>query len=331
MTISTQAQAGSYQAARLVCRKWQPGLFFACHFLSKTQRFAIYCLTALAQQLEQIADPSGTVIKDVPGGTASDAQAMNPCASDCSTNAPCGGRESSQQRRAVCLAVLDHLYAGRPTGKPELDSFRDVAAAYAVPRSYWERLVDGLIDRAVVRRYATWARLRSQLHDTAAMGAMFAACVWAWERDGRGASDQLDRACAFGIGVGLTSVLADFCNHWTRGRLMIPLDDLVRFKLSEREMGEFVAAGTCAGDERVLDLMSFEVRRARSLIRGGLKRINTMPEASHRRALWALSAHYTSLLDRVEHAGVFAAPVRVSTWERLRGLPRMIRAVRAVG
>src|SRR6185295_8772142 len=89
----------AYTAARAMCRRAARELFFASHFLAREQRHALYVIHAVLGQLHEIVHHPGT--------------AEQPA-------------ETFEQKRAVCGSVLEHLWAGEATGKPELDGFHAV-------------------------------------------------------------------------------------------------------------------------------------------------------------------------------------------------------------
>ena len=66
-----------------------------------------------------------------------------------------------------------------------------------------------------------------------------------------------------GMAVELTRVLRDLNKETHRNRVLLPLEDLIRFKYSEKELmrGEV--------NERFGELMKFEAERAREMYRSG--------------------------------------------------------------
>ena len=171
---------------------------------------AAYCLAAVGRQIVEIAVPgvAGGERDKPTGRSAGGATEVSDAADVDAGCACCEGGESGEQRRAVCMAVLDHLYSGQPTGKPELDGFSQIAEQFALPRELWDRLVEGLIERSAVRRYATWGRLRDHLERTAGTAGRLAVRVLI-DRSLHGdlSSSVDDRVLALGTGMGLVHVL----------------------------------------------------------------------------------------------------------------------------
>ena len=125
----------------------------------------------------------------------------------------------------------------------------------------------------------------------------------------------------------LAVILTHIPQQWQRGRLLLPLDDLVRFELTERDLSKFIDAKTCAGDQRWRDLMAFEADRARNLFRGGARFLESIDDQRVRRAVATLGLLYGGLLETIErHNGdVFDLHPQWSYWQRLKRYPRAVK------
>ena len=319
---------GQYRAAKSVCRQWLAEVFFASYLLPKPRRMGAYCLAAVGRQIVEIAVPTPPHDKRGESSTRP-VDNTGEAVSDCQS---CQAGESDEQRRAVCLAVLDHLYAGKPTGKPELDGFSQVAQYLAIPREQWDRLVDGLIEQSAVRRYATWARMRDHLERTAGIAAQLGVRLFIDPSQRQAVYSSVhERVAAMGAGTGLTKILADLGNLGRHGRLMLPLDDLLKFELTEADVLRFIEMGTSGNDRRWRRLITFETARARNLIRGGAGALSSLEGDWARRAVAVVAAQYLGLLDQIERGDVFAHRPRTRPWHRLAQLPGAVRMAAAAG
>jgi 15-cis-phytoene synthase len=322
-----RSQDDSYRVARQWCRQRVPDLFFASHFLDRGRRRAAYHLFAVYQQLHEIlAEPTA----------CTDAQSceLDAAASGCATPEACAsgcaaGAESPGVRRSVCSAVLEHLYAGQPTGRPELDGFAAAAQAYGLSRDRFETLCDGLAAEAGVKRYATWQRLHEDLNRSAGSAAML---VWQ-VLTGPGKADSgatvEHQVIAAGVAMRMGVVLCRVPLDWRAGRLLLPLYDLVKFGLSERDVAQFTEAGGCQADVRWSELMAFQIERVRNLYRGAARSLTELHDDGARRAAAATAAMFSSMMDRLEQADgdPFAAQIHNSNWNRLTSMPRAFRLV----
>ncbi len=334
MLVSTpdrRAESLQFRATRSLCRAELQELFFASHFLPKPLRGALYGVAAVGSQLLEIACPTP------PRQNENQIPTVNPTAAGRFTDEPvadsscccCEAGDSGSQRRAVCMAILDHLYTGQPTGKPELDGFKRVADRYGLPRSLWDTFVHGLVDLESVRRYATWTRLRDHLDRTTGTIADLAVRVLSQgsipDPSGR------HRSAALGTGLGLALILAHLRQDLRKDRLRLPLDDLVRFGLTETDLKRFADTGTTGGDPRWQRLIGHETDRAKHLIRGGTRAAFSVLEPSARRATAVLAAIYLGLLEQISKHDLFAVHPQIGPWQRLRQLPVAIRMTAAAG
>jgi len=300
-----------YRAARDACRSGAPDLFFASYFMPKHTRHAVFSLVAVYLQLADILKPQAPLSNDPPPDDT------------CSSETP-------QQKREVCAAILEHLYQGKPTGKPELDSFYQIVSSYNLPRQHFESLADGIMQEATIPRYATWTRLRKQLDQTAGTAALIASGVPRTQ----GANPALNKtaihqARAWAVGMRMVSILRQVDDDWQHGRLMLPQEDLNRFGLSENDIARFHDRHTTAHDPRWTQLMKFQIGRVKSLLRGGSRCLHTAYSHKTPRAAAVLSAMYWGLLDDFERRGAdpFAPLPEATMWDRLRYLPKALRLV----
>jgi squalene synthase HpnC len=88
---------------------------------------------------------------------------------------------------------------------------------------------------------------------------------------GVSAEVELGRADAICTGLQLANFWQDIALDWAKGRVYLPVDDMARFGVSERQIADGIA------DERWRRLMAFEVARTRDLLRSGLPLASALP------------------------------------------------------
>ena len=311
-------QRDRYRAARELCRKRSPDLFFASHFAAKTQRYALYVLDAMAHQLDEIMGPPQV-------GTNPPAIVSAQAASCCSSGS-CEG-ESIAQRQQVCLAVIDHLLGGLETGKPELDAFLDVQPKLELPRVWFEQWIAGLASERSLPRYATWKRLSETIGASGGVPSLLAARVLASHGEFSAVAES--QFLAWGSAIRLCAALANIGEDWKHGRVLLPLDDLIKHHLTEKDIATFTQQGTSRGDDRWLSLMQFELDRIRNLFRGGAKALSALNDEGARRTFTATGVFAMRRLEKLVKTGgdSFAMKVTMSTFERLASMPRVVRMV----
>lgn len=285
-----------YRAARDHCRRTAPTLLLACGFLPKPRRHDVFTVWAVLHQLLDIMHCEG-------------------------------GGESIEQRRDVCMSVLDYLFAGEVTGKGELDGFADCAARHQLPRRTFDDYVQGVAAQLAVKRYPTWKRLREHLDATAGGAAQLAVAALSG-----GALDETARsqAIAWGTALQLVQMLHEVASVWAQGRLVVPLDDLVACGLSEASIKQWCQAGRADDDgwRRLVDRVD---QRAHNLYQGGVRCFKGL-DAPAARACAVMGESVMARLDALKRATAnpFGGQTKYGSLHRLRQLPRAMALVRSI-
>lgn len=194
------------------------------------------------------------------------------------------------------------LYDGREPATPQGKRLAPFISRFALPRSGFEDLIDGVAMDLQRSRYDTFEALRQYcLRVASAVGLI---CV---EIFGYHDLQTRDYAIDLGIALQLTNIIRDIVPDLERGRLYIPTDDLERFGCTEEDL----KAG--AVTEHVRRLLAFEVQRARQFY---AKADAALPRRDERRLVAAriMGAIYFEVLRSIERSGydVFSRRVRVS-------------------
>jgi phytoene synthase len=113
-----------------------------------------------------------------------------------------------------------------------------------------------------------------------------------------GAADERAAAHAEALGVAmqLSNFLRDVKEDWGRGRVYLPLEDLSRFDYTEEDLGASVV------DERFVELLRFEIGRARRLYAFADEGMGHIPRGRRYPVIVAREL-YAAILDRIEAQG----------------------------
>lgn len=191
---------------------------------------------------------------------------------------------------------------------PVLRLTAQVFHRYQIPFSYSEAFLDAMFRDLTDSRYATYADLEEYMYGSAAVvGLMMSHAI--------GFSDPvaLEYAKKLGYAMQLTNFLRDIDEDFAaRGRIYLPLDELERFRVSEKQFGarEF--------DRPFESLMAFQMERAHRLYDEANQGIALLaPEG--RRAVRVASVLYRAILTKLEQQGrnPFAGRARTSLSEKL--------------
>jgi 15-cis-phytoene synthase len=151
-------------------------------------------------------------------------------------------------------------------------------------------------------RYPTYEDLEVYTYGSAAVVGLMM-CRVVGVADGK--ADP--HAGALGVAMQLSNFLRDVGEDWRRGRVYLPLEDLARFEYTERDL----ASGLV--DERFVDLMRFEIGRARKLYEIADEGIAYIPRGRRFPVVVAREL-YAAILDRIEaqNYDVFSRRAQVS-------------------
>ncbi len=213
------------------------------------------------------------------------------------------------QQIAAWRAELDAGFRGEAR-HPIAQRVGEAAAEFDLPKELFGAVIDGVAYDLKPRRFADFDELGGYCDLVA--GAVGRLSVRIFGQTESWADEYAD---AMGRALQITNILRDIGPDAEIGRFYLPMADLERFGLSERDV--------LAGDERRLPLLRFEAERARAYFakanelarRGG-------PELC---AAEVMGAIYRKLLERVE-AGGFAVTGPVARVPRLEKIGVAFRA-----
>jgi phytoene synthase len=231
----------------------------------------------------------------------------------------CSGLELDH-RLALFRSRLDALYdpqAPLPgaSNDPETAILYAAGVAirrYGIPREYFLDLVEGLKMDLMARRYATWNALQQYCRRMAGSVSLIMCGVLGLTHSG-----AREQAIELGVAMQLTEILRDVKKDYQGGRIYLPLEDMVRFGYSERDLAGEVVNDSFRG------LMRFEIERARALYRSGAEGICWLAGDGSRLAAATTVVLHAGILDAIERReyNVFRGPAGLNIGQKLRRLP----------
>jgi len=175
---------------------------------------------------------------------------------------------------------------------PVLISWSSVREQYRIDRQYEHELLDGIEMDLNFRSFHTWEELETYCYRVAATVGLLSMPVIGLAR--RAAFEQAASfAIKLGVALQLTNILRDVGEDAARGRVYFPEEDLRRFGLTQQDILDRVY------DQRFIDLMRFEIDRARRLYSASLPGIALL-NPSARPAVGAAALLYRAILDEIE-------------------------------
>jgi phytoene synthase len=301
----------AFAAARQMCRRAGDGgvhvggAYVASFFLPRAKRDGVYAVWAFARLIQQAVDA-----QEGSGDSCSGAGTVAP----------------------LLKSRIDAIYDSPHIELP-LPQFRDesqwVLAAtvetvrqFEIPRRLWHDLIDGLVAFRGVQRIATWRSLDGHLATTGGnVGRIVSAVLGATH------SEAGNFAAAIGRAAQLLAVLRELKRDLAHDRLLLPLEDLARFRYSEREMLALTV------NDKFRSLVRHEIGRARDFFKEGVAGTCWLDGDGSRMAAAAFVSLQLGALDAIERDpdavfgddGGIAGGKRPSLASQLRQLPRAWR------
>ena len=202
---------------------------------------------------------------------------------------------------AVWRAELDACYFGPGPRTTQGKALLPHICAFDLPRAPFAELIDGVAMDLAHTRYPTFEALAEYCHRVASTVGLICIEIFGYR-------DPATRAYAVNLGMALqlTNIIRDVAADLRQGRVYLPLEDLVRFGVTEE------ALRTGQVTEPVRELLRFECARARDYY---LRAAADLPavDAGSLVAAEIMGGIYFEILRRIERAGydVFRRRIRV--------------------
>ncbi len=254
--------AESYDVCRRVQRSHSKTYYFSTRLLPPEVRSHVYALYAFMRYADEIVDN--------PGATTLDQQLA---------------ALEALEEEALAAVVGEEIW------NPVLRAYANTVRTRGIePQNITAFMTSMKMDTHVFR-YPTYEDLAVYTYGSAAVvGLMMCRVV--------GVVDERaeEHAEALGVAMQLSNFLRDVREDWVRGRVYLPLEDLERFGYSEEDLGAGVV------DERFVELMRFEIGRARRLYAFADEGMGYIPRGRRYPVIVAREL-YAAILARIEAQG----------------------------
>lgn len=172
---------------------------------------------------------------------------------------------------------------------PFAPALADTLARYPVDRVHFRELVEGVAMDVGPVRIPDWPALRTYCYHVASTVGLVMAPVF-----GLRSPEGVPRAVDLGIAMQLTNICRDIREDGERGRTYLPADELARFGVDPADLrAQRVTPG-------FVDLMRFQIRRARDYYRRSEPGIGLLEPDGSRLAVWSMRWIYADILREIE-------------------------------
>lgn len=202
---------------------------------------------------------------------------------------------------------VERTYAGQP-GTAATVALAEVLPSFPIPKQALLGLVEGCRMDLERSRYRSFAELERYCELVAVTISDISLAIFGVLRAEAPAAGR-----HLAMALQLTNIARDVGDDVGRGRIYLPLDELERFGVAERDLETGQAAGGAYAD-----LMAFECARARDHFRAA----NPLPgmiKRDARPAVRVMGGVYRRVLDRVaaDPAAAFGRRAELPRWQRL--------------
>jgi phytoene synthase len=168
---------------------------------------------------------------------------------------------------------MAQTFAGTPH-HPVCQALSEPIRRYDLAQHYFQEIIEGFLLDLNVTRYATFDKLENYCKRTSSVLSMLCTQVLGYQNE-----STLKYAEQLGIALQLTYILRDLRSDVLKGRLYIPQEDLVRFKVGEQSLFD------CQLSETVQALFAYQATRIRAYYHQAFKYLSKKDRFNQRTGL----------------------------------------------
>jgi 15-cis-phytoene synthase len=216
-----------------------------------------------------------------------------------------GARAKASLQIAAWRSELEAVYAGTPA-LPQGVALQPFVREFGLPRVHFEHLLEGVEMDLVCSRYQSFDALSEYCRRVASAVGLICLEIFGYRDPGSKAYAE-----SLGMALQLTNIVRDVGTDLRRGRIYLPMEDLRRFGVAEKDLQRAVVTDTVAA------LLQFECDRARDFYRRAAAQLPPIDKRSLV-AAEIMGGIYYGILQRIEQAGydVFSQRIRVPRPQR---------------
>jgi phytoene synthase len=251
--------ADGFSAARAITKQHAKTFYFASHFLPSEKRPAAYAVYALCRISDDTVDA-------VSSSTAAVAKNLSRIQDS-----------------------LNAVYDGSPLTDDLLIAFKQTVSTYAIPRLYFDELIDGMYMDLNKHTYEDFDELYRYCYKVAGVVGLIMLRIF-----GSNNPAAETHAVQLGVAMQLTNILRDIREDFQRGRIYLPQNELEKFGLSSDSLSSGVV------DAAFKSFMQFQISRARDYYEQSAAGISMIADSRSRFVVYAMKDLYAGILSAIE-------------------------------
>lgn len=211
----------------------------------------------------------------------------------------CSDTDIARRKLDWWRGEIETCFSGQAT-HPVTQALQLSVQTHNLPLEYFQEIIDGMemdLDR---NRYESFRDLALYCHRVAGVVGLLSAEIFGYRH-----RDTLKYAETLGVAFQLTNILRDVREDAQRGRIYLPLDELLEHRINPHDL----LKGTTTDAFR--DLLAFQAQRARQHYQRAMSCLPPQDRYAQRSGI-IMAAIYQTLLDEIETDGYKVMRQRVS-------------------
>jgi 15-cis-phytoene synthase len=285
----------AYAHCRSITRHHAKTFYMATRFLPNHKQRSIFSIYGLCRYLDDLVDEAEDLIQQKKINT-----------------------NDVEKRLGEFKARLLNAYEGKEQEDPILIAFSDTLNTYKISPELPLLLMEGVSADLVKDRYQSFEEVYDYSYKVASVVGLMTSEVFGYKNP-----EAVGHAVDLGISMQLTNILRDVGEDLRKGRIYLPQDELREFGITEQNLFDHRL------DQRFIDFMKFQIRRARTYYESADKGI-PMLSADSRLPVYLARANYSRILDKIEENGydVFTKRAHLSPAEKFTVMPKVMFSLR---
>ncbi len=206
-------------------------------------------------------------------------------------------------------SVINSVYGTGYLEDPVLLTLRETVKKYRVPDSCFLELIAGMEMDITKKNYSDFSELYVYCYRVAGVMGIIMAMIF-----GLSGEEAAVFAEKMGVAMQLTNILRDIKQDLEMGRVYIPADEMCKYNVDTKKL----LSGTV--DENFINLMKYQIRRARSYYSEASLGLPLIPDPNARFVAELMGIMYSGILDSIEknNYDVFSGKLFVPTLAKVR-------------
>ncbi len=219
------------------------------------------------------------------------------------------GNLPTEEKKQILEKIRNSLNHPDPGGDdPLFTALRETISKFQIPTVYFDELMNGFEMDLTKTRFEDFEELRHYCYCVASSVGLICLEIFGYQEDSNAKTHAID----LGIGMQLTNIMRDIKEDSGRGRIYIPLQEMVNHEYKESElMAELI-------NDKYHSLMDAQAKRARKYLDSG-QQLAPLVKIESRPCVAILHSLYRAILNRIvdNDYQVFGNPIGLNHMEKI--------------